>query len=1372
MKKRTKPDKKRTKKIDIDSILVSLLVVLLIVISLISVVILRDYVGLVSYHAAKGGVITELNVYQVFPASMWSGIVGIALESPLLNTTWFVYADPADISELNPIFICLEPGKEHEIYATTMNFTQINWSNIEAGTTQMVDDFTGTAYNQTTSATQTFTNTMTVEVGGNTIIDVPMAYMYRYNNQSSTAFPVGILQDNGNIIMVTLINNDFLVGYRPDKIYNYEMMVPMPINTSNYRYNIFTDPFDDCPEGQEGEYFEPGSVYGWVTDNDTQTFLENVLVAVERKFFITGPDGFYNITDLQPGNYYLVALKAGFNNYVGNITIEESEATLHNISMVFYEEPLTGTGPGVGTGVGPGEDPPGTETETGEGPGVGPGVGPGIGPFFEKPEEPGLDHWVSLEKLQKKIRLDTFFRETILVFSFRPGSSNVQFQITGNASEIIEMSDFSAIIEQNEYANISIRGFGIAEGVYTGAFEVSGDFNDTIPIEISVLGEDKLPIEALLVELEILTRRPLPGNNFRFKIDLQNLLIEDHYDVMLEYFIRGVQAETANNTLYVGNDTVSIITTETIIKDVLIPPEWETGDYYLIVEANYLDLYSRTSTVFELFEPFYNYKVFGLLEVWKLLLILSILALIIGTILYIRHRIYASKRFHVKVEYKLLPQKGPRSLYVGKIAETENDTYFDMDKLTVHSIVAGSTGGGKTIAAQVIVEEALLKEVAVIVFDPTAQWSGMLRKCQDEKMMSFYPRFHLTKKDAKAFNGNVRAIKNPREKIQLEKYWKPGEIQVFTLSTLSPKDMDIFVANTVRAVFQSNLQEFRGLRYMMVYDEVHRLLPKFGGSGEGFIQIERACREFRKWGIGVMLVSQVLADFVGQIKANINTEVQMKTRDEGDLNRIKTKYGESFIQELVKSPVGSGMVQNSSWNRGKPYYVTFRPIIHSVVRLTDEELEKYNKYNEIVEDLAYQLDQIEQEGKDVFDLRLELKLSLDKIKQGAFNMVEIYLEGLRPRIEKIWKELGKTPKKKQIELVSEAELQASIQAAQKESDKAKSTEAAAGAGGEPAAKKKMAITDDVPPDKLLNLANGMLVNKLKNLVDELRAMKDDDFKKQVNEEKNDYSAWIRTSYQNDKWADIADQILTREDFIKFLELLEQGKEKTFKPATPRPKPFSSKAGQPAAQLQPAAKAESAPTAAQPQTSAPQQSAQPAPAAQPSVVQQPAKPVPAAQTLAAKPATPATPPPAKSPPPVSSTPQQTATQAAKGLNWSEIKQKLAQLKTSPEKINYLKGLEKQFPNNPELLFSIAAEYHRVKDLANAEAYYLKLSKINPNNAKVLYYLANVYSMEKKYKEALDMYNKIIQIQPNYPKVKNYVAVMQKLVNAPKEANPKK
>ncbi|MBN1502344.1 DUF87 domain-containing protein [Candidatus Woesearchaeota archaeon] len=1134
---------------NIDNLLKNTFVALLIVLSILSLLIVQDYVAYVGYHEAEAGQITELIVEEISPAWYWNGIYGIIIMAPSINSTWYVEASNAGMDNLNPIVQCLEPGIEHEVYASLVNSANISWNTITNASPEMVDTWLGIPLNHSTSAVNTFTETITVEVGNNTISNVPAVYTYQSTNWSSTVFAHGLLWDGTNIIIVSKVTEGYPTGFNNNPL-NYQMFVPVQINTTPIYY-IFSDPSDVCPAG-EGESVEKGTVYGWVTDNATGVPLENVMVFLGRDYDVTDQYGYYNVSEMA-GDYKIVAIKMGYNNYVGNVTVIENNYTNHNISMVQYQEPLTGTGPGVGTGVGPGQT-----RKTGEGPGIGPGIGPSIGPYLEKPEQMGIDHFVSLDRLYKKIRLGNFFIEHLLIYSFRAEPARVNVDITGNVTEILEIDKTQFVIEQNQYDNVTITVFGSKIGTFTGKIQVSGDFNDSLPVEIIVTDEDKLPVEALLMQLEVLSSRPYAGDKFKFRMNLHNLLVEEKYNVSLHYYIRGVESSTANNTLYLGNDTVELLTATSLIKEVELPEDWEKGDYFLIVEAYYLDLYSQASTVFTIFEPIYMYSVFGIMPLWKLLLILLGLTLLILTVIIVRTRMEAKKRFHAKVEYNLLPKKGPRSIYIGKIAETERDTFFDMDKLTVHTIVAGSTGGGKTISAQVIVEECLMRDVSVVVFDPTAQWTGMLRKCSDEKMMSFYARFHLTKKDSRAFNGNIRAIKNPRERIDLMKYWKPGEIHVFTLSTLDPKDIDIFVANTVREVFHSNLQEFRGLRMLMVYDEVHRLLPKFGGSGEGFIQIERACREFRKWGIGVLLVSQVLADFVGQIKANINTEVQMKTRDEGDLKRIETKYGKAYIQELVKAPVGSGMVQNSAWNRGKPYYVTFRPILHSVKRLGDEELDKYNKYNNMVDDIDYQLEQLEQEGVDIFDLKLELKLARDKIKSGNFNMVDIYLEGLKPRVEKHWQTLGKKPQKREVELISEQELRESLQAAKQSREQ---FEKASDEGADVKEKKKegpLGFNQDVAPDKILKLSNGMLVINMKSLYDEIAAMKKEDFEQHVSQEKNDFSDWIRNAIKNIKLADVADQIITKEDYLSFLELAEKGKEKEFKITTPREKPLAKK----------------------------------------------------------------------------------------------------------------------------------------------------------------------------------------------------------------------
>jgi len=343
--------------------------------------------------------------------------------------------------------------------------------------------------------------------------------------------------------------------------------------------------------------------------------------------------------------------------------------------------------------------------------------------------------------------------------------------------------------------------------------------------------------------------------------------------------------------------------------------------------------------------------------------------------------------------------------------------------LQTHTLCAGATGSGKTVAAQVIVEEALSKDVSVVVFDPTAQWTGFFRPCKTKGMLNLYGLFNMKTDNAKSYNGNIYTIDDPEFHFDVKKYMNPGEITVFCMHKMDPTQIDLLVESTIKDVFMAHSEERTKCELLIVYDEVHRLLPKFGGSGKGFIQIERAAREFRKWGVGLILISQVLSDFVGEIKANIGTEIQMRTRYERDLERVKMKYGEDTMMSVVKASVGTGMVQNSEYNRGRPYFVSFRPLLHDPHRLSDEILDQYDKYNKRAEGLKEQLDNMKKVEVDVFDLELELTLLTDNIKRGSFDIVELYLESLEPRIKDQYEDLDDNKKGKIAEIRKKAEIE-------------------------------------------------------------------------------------------------------------------------------------------------------------------------------------------------------------------------------------------------------------------------------------------------------------------------------------------------------------
>jgi hypothetical protein len=460
-------------------------------------------------------------------------------------------------------------------------------------------------------------------------------------------------------------------------------------------------------------------------------------------------------------------------------------------------------------------------------------------------------------------------------------------------------------------------------------------------------------------------------------------------------------------------EAFAVETSISTIKNLTIPEDIETGRYMVKATAYYSNIeqsmQASSIAYVNVDYSLFSKKLFNI-PIWVYLLVILVVALLVGAWVYIRWLQFKKKRFRTKVDAGKLPKASPHSGFVGKIAESDMRTFIDMNKLQTHTLIAGSTGSGKTVAAQDVVEEALIKKKGVIIFDPTAQWTGFLRKNNDKSMFKRYKYFGMKPKDAKGFNGSIKTISDPYELINMKKYLnRPGEITIFNVSHLTPKQIDVVVASTIEQVFKSEPTEASELKTLIVYDEVHRLLPKFGGSGQGFIQLERGAREFRKWGIGLVLISQVLSDFVGEVKANIGTEIQMGTRYEGDLERVSMKYGEDVLKSVVKEPVGTGMVTNAEYNAGRPYFVAFRPLMHSTKRLSKAELKSYEKYFMEIEDLDYQSAMLEKLKVDTLDLKLELKLARQKVKAGQFRMAEMYLESLRPRFEEHWSSLGKKP---------------------------------------------------------------------------------------------------------------------------------------------------------------------------------------------------------------------------------------------------------------------------------------------------------------------------------------------------------------------------
>ncbi len=1024
------------------------------------------YTALVNITLANG---IERNISMVpFPSQVGNGtiygtVVNNKTNQTLSNVTILI-AGKSILTDENGFYNSTVPEGNHTIIAMLSGYGEhigfvVVPRDSEVEYNISLEPLTGTVEGfAIDNSTGEFVSNVTVGIGGSSVLTNGSG-AYSITANAGEHFIIGVKQGYENYV-----NN---ITVLPGKTIKHNLtMVPSPVI--------------------EGEIYNNGTVQGYVTNNLTSEVIQNATVTIAGVFDYTDENGFYNISIVE-GRHNIVAIKTGYENFIGEVNVSANNITIYNISMSPFVPLTKGNGTIKGTitntegailegvivslagqsttsnssggynltvpegtynlvAVKSGYDNYFAQVEivagnttihdivmnssiviVGKGPATGTGEGKGKAKIIERilrrvpviKEIKRLDYKISINKIIKSLRIGSFLDIPLTISNLKKESLSVMVSVEGDVAPLVKIDKKLLSIASGFSEDLRLTLIGKGEpGVYEGNIVLSGDINEKIPLYVLLYDRERLPIEALLVRLRLSDSRVPIGGNLRYRVDIQNLLRDEKYNVRLVHKI--VNKKTGKEFL-LDTDYVDIKTSFSVIKTFPIDKGIEPGEYQLKLEVRYLDMSSEYTGSFKIVVPIYRYAILGIIPLWLLLVCIGVLATSTFVYMLYKKKKAEEKRYRVEVDFGELPPPGPRSAFVGNIADTSKKVYFDLDKFQIHTLVAGASGSGKTVAAQILVEEALLKNASVLVFDPTGVWTGFLRKCQDKKILDMYPRFGMKKTSARAFNGNVHLVFDYRELIDIKKYLKPGEINIFVIDKLDTKGVEFFVANTIKQVFKTNLPESPELKYLLVYDGVHTLLPKFGGSGKVFVQIERATREFRKWGVGLVLISQVVSDIAAEVLANVNTEIQMRTRDEGDLKRIKEEYGDMILKSVVKAGVGTGMVENSAYNKGKPFFVAFRPVLHSLQKLKDEELQNYNKYNLIIDDLEYQLEQLRSEGIDTFDLELELKLAKDKVKSGNFNLVDIYLDGLKPRIKSQWDKIGKKPKKREVKLADVGE---------------------------------------------------------------------------------------------------------------------------------------------------------------------------------------------------------------------------------------------------------------------------------------------------------------------------------------------------------------
>ncbi|HJX50313.1 MAG TPA: carboxypeptidase regulatory-like domain-containing protein, partial [Candidatus Nanoarchaeia archaeon] len=774
--------------------------------------------GFLTYVPSEAGYISELNLTLQFQTSYWHGLYGLAIRVPGYTDPLLEELDSGELSSKGLFFNCMQQDAVggREIYASTSPIVLFD-SLVPANASQ-IDSWTGCS-GRVDCASNTFKDNMWIMVGGNNITNIPSTHTYRWDGNYGI-FDLGILNDSENLVYVTHVE-ELQKGYSPNTTVNFQMLLPTR-SSSTETYYFFTDPYDECPEGGGIGEIISANVYGYVEDSSGNPLTNITVVLAGANYTTGSDGFYNISVNILEGIHIILAYGEGYDEYISNVTINFTNYTINKNITMQISTPSTANSisPFVWGYVTDSSGVPlssvniylaGESTTTNETgyysvtPELIPGQHPIIatspgynnyysilsffentsslshnitmtlvnlgqnnnpyatGPYDERPtvqqieklvEKTGEDYWVSTKEIIKEIRQNTFVEDTIGIYNFKTTNMNLLITISPELEDFVKLNRDAIQIETGKGEDLILTFYGTKPlGTYQGSLGISGDIEKEIPITVKIV-ENKMPIETLLIELELFKNIINPGENLNYKLTLQNLLVDQEYKVSLEKLIIGEEDSTV---YFRDTEEVEIKKALSIVDNIKIPSNFSEGDYLFVVNAQYLGFLSSVSAPFSVKKPIYLYSFLGI-PLWVFFAIFSFASFIIlNLFLYKRYK-EKRKRYSISLDLSTLPKADKKFFKLGLIAETRTPVYLEPEKLKTHVIVAGATGMGKSISAQVLIEEALLKNVAVIVFDPTAQWSGLLRKCEDKKMISFYPKFGLKPSDARAFPGNIRQI--------------------------------------------------------------------------------------------------------------------------------------------------------------------------------------------------------------------------------------------------------------------------------------------------------------------------------------------------------------------------------------------------------------------------------------------------------------------------------------------------------------------------------------------------------------------------------------------------------------------------------------
>jgi hypothetical protein len=288
------------------------------------------------------------------------------------------------------------------------------------------------------------------------------------------------------------------------------------------------------------------------------------------------------------------------------------------------------------------------------------------GPFTQQnpPIRPaGQDYWISTKDINVQVRQNTFFQQTISMYNFKNVPMGVAFSLPDSVKDFIQISQNSVSISPSAFSAVNLIIYGTRPlGDYNTSLALTGDIQANIPIHVKVV-PNNFPIQALLSQIDLLSKTVSPGDNLTYRLTLQNLLTNNNYQILMNTTVKDLNG----NVVTSKESQTEISSSMTIIDGLKIPDNTPEGPYTLDINMQYLGYSTDVVAPFQVSKPIYAYAVFGI-PLWIYFILIAFVSFIfLNTFLY---RVYKRKkqRYKIQMDYGTLPQAGERTVKLGLIA--------------------------------------------------------------------------------------------------------------------------------------------------------------------------------------------------------------------------------------------------------------------------------------------------------------------------------------------------------------------------------------------------------------------------------------------------------------------------------------------------------------------------------------------------------------------------------------------------------------------------------------------------------------------------------------------------------------------------------